>query len=58
MLAKAHATRPWLIFAHLTQNLIGIARRLYASVSLDIELDVTLYAFDTTTNDLCLSIFS
>jgi hypothetical protein len=56
-LANANATRPWQIYADLAQHLIGIARPLYASEALAIELDATVYAFDATTIDLCLSVF-
>ena len=56
-LANANATRPWQIYADLAQHLIGIARPLYASDPLAIELDATVYAFDATTIDLCLSVF-
>jgi hypothetical protein len=56
-LANANATRPWQIYADLAQHLIGIARPLYASEPLAIELDATVYAFDATTIDLCLSVF-
>src|SRR6516162_7877012 len=37
--------------------LIGIARRLYADEPLAIELNDTVYALDSTTIDLCLSVF-
>ncbi len=56
-LANANATRPWQIYADLAQHLIGIARPLYASDPLAIDLDATVYAFDATTIDLCLSVF-
>jgi hypothetical protein len=56
-LANANATRPWQIYADLAQHLIGIARPLYASEPLAIDLDATVYAFDATTIDLCLSVF-
>ena len=56
-LANANATRPWQIYADLAQYLIGIARPLYASEPLAIDLDATVYAFDATTIDLCLSVF-
>jgi Domain of unknown function (DUF4372)/Transposase DDE domain len=56
-LANANATRPWQIYADLAQHLIGIARPLYANEPLAIELDATVYAFDATTIDLCLSVF-
>ena len=56
-LANANATRPWQIYADLAQHLIGIARPLYAQEPLGIELDATVYAFDATTIDLCLSLY-
>jgi Domain of unknown function (DUF4372)/Transposase DDE domain len=56
-LSHANATRPWQIYADLAQHLIGIARPLYASEPLAIDLDATVYAFDATTIDLCLSVF-
>ena len=56
-LANANATRPWQIYANLAQHLIGIARPLYANEPLAVELDATVYAFDATTIDLCLSVF-
>ena len=56
-LANANATRPWQIYADLAQHLIGIARPLYAHEPLGVELDATVYAFDATTIDLCLSVY-
>ena len=56
-LANANATRPWQIYADLAQHLIGMARPLYANEPLGIELDATVYAFDATTIDLCLSLY-
>jgi hypothetical protein len=56
-LADANATRPWQIYADLAQHLIGIARPLYANEPLGVELDATVYAFDATTIDLCLSLY-
>jgi hypothetical protein len=56
-LANANATRPWQIYADLAQHLIGMARPLYANEPLSIELDATVYAFDATTIDLCLSLY-
>ncbi len=56
-LANANATRPWQIYADLAQHLIGIARPLYANEPLGIDLDATVYAFDATTIDLCLSVY-
>jgi hypothetical protein len=56
-LANANAVRDWRIYADFAQYLIGIARRLYADDPLAIELDDTVYALDSTTIDLCLSVF-
>jgi hypothetical protein len=57
-LANANAIRDWRIYADFAQHLIGIARRLYADEPLALELDNTVYALDSTTIDLCLSVFS
>jgi len=56
-LANANATRDWRIYCEFAQSLIGIARRLYAEDPLGIELKETVYALDSTTIDLCLSVF-
>ena len=56
-LAHANATRPWQIYADFAQHLISLARPLYAKEPLGIALDATVYAFDATTIDLCLSVF-
>ncbi|MBS0309237.1 MAG: IS4 family transposase [Proteobacteria bacterium] len=56
-LANANATRPWQIYADFAQHLIRMARPLYASEPLGVELDATVYAFDATTIDLCLSMY-
>jgi Domain of unknown function (DUF4372)/Transposase DDE domain len=56
-LANANAVRDWRIYADFAQHLIGIARRLYADDPLTLELDDTVYALDSTTIDLCLSVF-
>ena len=56
-LADANAARDWRIYADLAQVLIGRARRLYATDTLGIELEQTVYALDSTTIDLCLSLF-
>ena len=57
-LANANATRDWRIYCDFAQHLIGIARRLYAEEPLGIELKDTVYALNSTTIDLCLSVFS
>jgi hypothetical protein len=57
-LANANATRPWQIYADFAQHLIAIARPLYANEPFALDLDATVYAFDATTIDLCLSVFA
>ncbi len=56
-LANANATRPWQIYADFAQHLIAMARPLYAQEPLAVDLDATVYAFDATTIDLCLSVY-
>jgi hypothetical protein len=56
-LADANRTRDWRIYADLAQRLIARARRLYSQDPLGIELEQTVYALDSTTIDLCLSLF-
>ena len=56
-LADANETRNWLIHAEFAQRLIVQARMLYAGDSFGIELENTAYALDSTTIDLCLSLF-
>jgi hypothetical protein len=56
-LANANATRDWRIYADFAQSLIGLARPLYAHEPFGVELTDTVYALDTTTIDLCLSVF-
>jgi hypothetical protein len=56
-LADANRNRDWRIYADLAQGLIRRARKLYVHEPLGIELDETLYALDSTTIDLCLSLF-
>jgi len=56
-LADANETRDWRIYAEFAQRLIAQARRLYAGDSLGVDLDNTVYALDSTTIDLCLSVF-
>ena len=56
-LAAANEAHDWRIFADFAQVLIGIARPLYASDPIGVELDQSLYALDSTTIDLCLSLF-
>jgi len=56
-LAHANETRDWRIYADFAQVLIAQARTLYADEDLGLELKNTVYAFDSTTIDLCLSLF-
>ena len=56
-LSNANAVRPWQMYADFAQHLIGIARPLYAQEPLAADLDATVYAFDATTIDLCLSVY-
>ena len=56
-LADANETRDWRIHADFAQSLIAIARKLYAGDDFDVELSQTVYAFDATTIDLCLTVF-
>lgn len=56
-LADANGSRDWRIYHDLAQILITRARRLYAHESFGVELEQTVYALDSTTIDLCLSLF-
>lgn len=56
-LAHANETRDWRIYADFTQILIDHARRLYTREPFGVELDQAVYALDSTTIDLCLSVF-
>jgi hypothetical protein len=56
-LAHANQVRDWRIYADFAQVLIGQARILYANENFGVELQQTIYAFDATTIDLCLSLF-
>jgi hypothetical protein len=56
-LADANETRDWYIYAEFAQRLIAQARTLYAHDSFGLELTNTTYALDSTTIDLCLSLF-
>jgi Domain of unknown function (DUF4372)/Transposase DDE domain len=56
-LADANEGRDWHIYFEFAQALIRIARRLYAKEPLGVELSETVYALDSTTIDLCLSLF-
>ena len=56
-LADANETRDWRIYADFAQRLIVQARRLYVGEELGVDLSNTVYALDSTTIDLCLSMF-
>jgi hypothetical protein len=56
-LAHANERRDWRIYADFAQVLIHIARALYINDEFGVELDNTVYALDSTTIDLCLSLF-
>jgi hypothetical protein len=56
-LADANEAHDWRIYADFAQVLIHIARPMYAHESLGFDLDNTVYALDSTTIDLCLSVF-
>ena len=56
-LSDANEARDWRIYADFAQVLIRQARKLYAADSFGVELADTVYALDSTTIDLCLSVF-
>ena len=56
-LAHANETRPWRIFADFARGLIAQARQMYRDEPFAVELEETVYALDSTTIDLCLSMF-
>jgi transposase len=56
-LADANELRDWRIYAEFAQRLIIQARRLYANESLEMDLANSVYALDSTTIDLCMSVF-
>jgi hypothetical protein len=56
-LADANESHDWRIFADFAQVLIGIARPLHVRDPIGVDLDQSLYALDSTTIDLCLSLF-
>lgn len=56
-LAEANESRDWRIYGDLAQALIGRARELYATDDLGVDLEATVYALDSTTIELCLSLF-
>jgi hypothetical protein len=56
-LADANEKRDWRIYCDFAQILIGQARKLYADEDFGLELDETVYALDSSTIDLCRSVF-
>lgn len=56
-LSDALNGRNWQMYHELAMKLIARARRLYAKESINLDLDATVYALDSTTVDLCLSLF-
>ena len=56
-LARANENRDWRIYADFAQILIAQARKLYANDDFGLDLKQTAYAFDSSTIDLCLSLF-
>lgn len=56
-LAVANEKRDWRIYADFAQRLIADARRLYVDEPFGVELNQTVYALDSTTIDLCMSLF-
>ena len=56
-IANANENRDWRIYADHAQVLINIARKLYRNDDFGVELKETVYALDSTTIDLCLSLF-
>jgi len=56
-LANANAVRNWRMYADFAQALINIARPLYLDEPFGVDLRESVYALDTTTIDLCLSVF-
>jgi len=56
-LADANESRDWRIYADFAQVLIGAARPLYAHDPIGVDLEQSLYALDSTTIDLCLTLF-
>ena len=56
-LADANEQRDWRIYADFAHHLIARARPLYPSTDLGLDLDAVVYALDSTTIDLCISVF-
>jgi Domain of unknown function (DUF4372)/Transposase DDE domain len=56
-LADANEHRPWLIYHDLAQHLIREARTMYGNEKIFSDITTAIYAFDSTTIDLCLTLF-
>jgi hypothetical protein len=56
-LAEANEKRDWRIYCDFAQVLIGKARKLYANDDFGLQLEETVYALDSSTIDLCRSVF-
>ena len=56
-ISNANKARDWRIYADFAQSLIYTARKMYANEDFGVELNQTVYALDSTTIDLCLSVF-
>ena len=56
-LADANERRDWRIYGDFAQQMIAIARPLYVTEELGLDLDATVYALDATLIELCLSVF-
>jgi len=56
-LANANENRDWRIYSDFAQELISIAKKLYSDESIIEQIDSAIYALDSTTIDLCLSLF-
>lgn len=56
-ISNANENRDWRIYATFAQALIAEARSLYADEAIGVDLDATVYALDSSTIDLCLSMF-
>ena len=56
-LGDANEVHDWRIYADFAQVLIAIARPLHARDAIGVDLSQSLYALDSTTIDLCLSLF-
>ena len=56
-LTDANETRDWRVYADFSQVMIGLARPMYATEPLSIDLDATVYGLDLTTIDIWLAVF-